>query len=55
MRDTLLGAAGWPWVVTSPGLPQIRTCAINASGSSRKWVHYVGLSDECMAIAGGRA
>ena len=27
--------AGWPWVVAHPGLPQIRTCAINASGSSR--------------------
>jgi len=26
--------AGWPWVVTSPGLPQIRTCPIKASGSS---------------------
>jgi hypothetical protein len=26
--------AGWPRVVAFPGLPQIRTCAINASGSS---------------------
>ena len=26
--------AGWPWAVARPGLPQIRTCAINASGSS---------------------
>ena len=23
---------GWPRVVTSPGLPQIQTCAISASG-----------------------
>ena len=23
--------AGWPWVVASPGLPQIRTCATHAS------------------------
>ena len=33
--------AGWPWVVPTgagahPGLPQIRTCAISASGSSGK-------------------
>jgi hypothetical protein len=27
-------AAGWPGAVSRPGLPQIRTCAINASGSS---------------------
>ena len=26
--------AGWPWVVAHPGLPQTRTCAINAYGSS---------------------
>jgi hypothetical protein len=26
--------AGSPWAVAGPGLPQIRTCAINASGSS---------------------
>ncbi|HSW44959.1 MAG TPA: class IV adenylate cyclase, partial [Phycisphaerae bacterium] len=26
--------AGWPWVIAHPGLPQIRTCAINAYGSS---------------------
>jgi len=26
--------AGWPRVVAHPGLPQIRTCAINAYGSS---------------------
>src|SRR5712691_8795626 len=26
--------AGWAWVVTHPGLPQIRTCRIPASGSS---------------------
>jgi hypothetical protein len=26
--------AGWPRVVAFPGLPQIRTCATNASGSS---------------------
>ncbi len=25
---------GWPWEVALPGLPQIRTCAIDASGSS---------------------
>jgi hypothetical protein len=32
--------AGWPWAVARPGLPQIRTCAINAYGSSdgsHKW------------------
>ena len=28
------GEAGWPWAVARPGLPQIRTCAIDASGSS---------------------
>jgi hypothetical protein len=27
-------AAGWPWVVSHPGLPQIRTCPIKAYGSS---------------------
>ena len=26
--------AGWPRAVARPGLPRIRTCAINASGSS---------------------
>ena len=26
--------AGWPWVVAHPGLPQTRTCAIDAYGSS---------------------
>ena len=26
-------AAGWPWAVTRPGLPQIRTCRTPASGS----------------------
>lgn len=26
--------AGWPWVITHPGLPQIRTCPIQAYGSS---------------------
>ena len=26
--------AGWPWVITHPRLPQIRTCPIRASGSS---------------------
>ena len=31
--DRLL-AAGWPGEVTLPGLPQIRTCPIRASGSS---------------------
>ena len=25
---------GWPWAVARPGLPQTRTCAINAFGSS---------------------
>ena len=36
-------AAGWPWVIAHPGLPQIRTCAIDAYGSSghgfatRRW------------------
>ncbi len=34
-------SAGWPWVVASPGLPQIRTGAMNASGSSDSWVRYV--------------
>ena len=29
-----LGRAGWPWVITHPRLPQIRTCPIRASGSS---------------------
>ena len=29
-----LPAAGWPGEVTLPGLPQIRTCPIRASGSS---------------------
>ena len=38
--------AGWPWGVTTPGLPQIRTCAINASGSSDAWVRYVGRNTE---------
>ena len=28
------GPVGWPRVVTGPGLPQIRTCATSASGSS---------------------
>ena len=35
--EQVLGAcrfAGWPRAVTRPGLPQIRTCAIDASGSS---------------------
>jgi len=32
------GAAGWPRVVSSPGLPQIRTCPIKAYGSSGLWV-----------------
>jgi hypothetical protein len=27
-------AVGWPWEVSLPGLPQIRTCGIPASGSS---------------------
>ncbi len=26
--------AGSPWVIAHPGFPQIRTCAIDASGSS---------------------
>jgi hypothetical protein len=29
-----LAQAGWPWVIAHPGLPQIRTCAIDAYGSS---------------------
>ena len=28
-------SAGWPWVITHPGLPQIRTCPTKAYGSSR--------------------
>ncbi len=27
-------SVGWPWAVTRPGLPQIRTCGTTASGSS---------------------
>ena len=33
-RLPLRKAVGWPREVTLPGLPQIRTCTINASGSS---------------------
>jgi hypothetical protein len=35
-----LTVAGWPWAVARPGLPQIRTCAINAYGfsdGSHRW------------------
>ena len=33
-KGPLAKAAGWPWVITHPRLPQIRTCPIRASGSS---------------------
>ena len=33
-KDPAAVAAGWPGEVTLPGLPQIRTCPIRASGSS---------------------
>jgi hypothetical protein len=36
-----LKSAGSPWAVTHPGLPQIRTCAINAYGSSRYGFTYL--------------
>ncbi len=32
--DLHVGVTGSPWAVTRPGLPQTRTCAINAFGSS---------------------
>ena len=31
---------GWPREVALPGLPQIRTCQIRASGSSKSWTRY---------------
>ncbi len=43
--------AGWPRVVTFPGLPQIRTCVISASGSSDSWVHYVEGNDRVNSVS----
>ncbi len=50
---TLPRGVGWPRAVTRPGLPQIRTCAIDASGSSRWRLRYVWRKTECMARADG--
>jgi hypothetical protein len=36
MMPALVELAGWPWAVARPGLPQIRTCALNAYGSSQR-------------------
>ena len=47
-----LAQAGWPWVVTHPGLPQIRTCAINASGSSRYGFATRGSPPGAVLVAG---
>jgi len=44
--------AGWPRVVTYPGLPRIRTCPMKAYGSSSHGLAY-GRHTEWMAIAGG--
>ena len=36
-----VGGVGWPREITLPGLPQIRTCGIPASGSSGAWSRRV--------------
>ncbi|MCC6316042.1 MAG: transposase [Thermomicrobiales bacterium] len=47
--------AGWPRAVSRPGLPQIRTCAIHASGSSkhRFATRGPGLSERCAVAVEG--
>ena len=51
-RGSDTSCAGWPWVVTHPGLPQIRTCAINASGSSRYGFATRGSPPGAVLVAG---
>ena len=44
--------AGSPWVVTHPGFPQIRTCALERIRLVRAWVRYKRYS-EWTTRAGG--
>ena len=53
MEDGETGRVGWPREVTLPGLPQIRTCAISASGSSDQGF-AARRRRECTAMGGGR-